>query len=381
MKRLNLPLKIGVIDDQINLQVLKNLVPYYLEEKSIISCHSIDSESITIKTDLPVNHSTLCTALLIEGLYMKKILNKVQIMNISITNRYGEKTLHALISALDYCNKHDFDILSISVGVLNLLYAKQMIPLLQQGKETIVVAAAANNFSLTYPAAFPTVIGVKRAVHNTKKQLQVVKNPIDGIDLIMSYTDTPLLYRLRREYKLDYQDSNSILVPRVCAEITDIVIQSGTKLTKEDILCFFSKLARSGSFCVNLDYSSKKIQYKNVPIVLFYYNDKNKNDRYHLLKKLQRKFEIKDYSCSILCDFILKSDFENGWYKIYTENIAQEINYYTNMTTDSIIFLLINSKTEESFCYDILINDRILPHSTSKEEIDKLFIRIIDTLS
>ncbi len=383
MKHFDLPLKIGVIDDEIEPQVLKMLVPYYSGEVSIIQCNRMGpiQAMATTKVNLPVNHSTLCTALLIEGLHKENILDKVKITNISIESGFGEKRLQGLISALDYCNRHTFDILSVSVGVLNLLYAKQMLPLLQQIKKTLIVSAASNDFSLTYPAAFSAVIGVKRAVHKIKKRIEVVKDPVDGIELIRMYSETPILCRLNREYQLNYEDSNSILVPQVCAEVACHVLQNNMELTKNSVLCTFAKLSGLRGTDHKKDYYFNKESDNSVPVVLFRYDRAKQKDSYDLLKRLQGIFEDRGYSCAILCDFIKDSDFENGWYRVCSKNIEQEVEYYLNVTSDSILFLLLSNETTESFNYDMSISEEALSYSLNEQEMDKLFIKIVVALS
>lgn len=383
MKELGMPLKIAIIDDAIESKILKFLVPYYEGDTNVIQCEGtkVVGELSTPRVQLPVNHGTLCTALLIEGLHNRNILDKVQICNISIANENGNNTLQGLIEALEYCSHHKFHMISMSVGVLNLLYAKQLIPLLHHLNNAVIVAATANDFLLTYPAAFQTVIGVKRAVNKMRNLIEVSKEPPDGIELIMSYTKTPILSKIEKEYGLTYEDSNSILVPQICAEIADYALRSKMKLTKESVLQLFTK---SWGFGRNNEYQHSfagKESSDSIPVVLFQYDITYQNNRYELLQRLQKHFEKEGYSCAILCDFIKVSDFENGWYKIGSKNIKDEIAYYLNLVSDSVLFLLINNNIAWDYCFDMLIEEDMLCNSINNEDVAGLFDRIVTALS
>lgn len=83
-------------------------------------------------------------------------------------------------------------------------------------KKTSILAAAANDFTIAYPAVFRDVIGIKRSISFLEK-IQVIRNPVDGIDLIAPYVETQLLKKLREQFHLDYSESNSIIVPKMAA--------------------------------------------------------------------------------------------------------------------------------------------------------------------
>ncbi len=377
------PLKIGVIDNDIEPQVLKTLVPYYLGKTTIVSCGKADSAKtfVTPGAELPFHHSTLCTALLIESLYEKNVLDRVQIVNLSISDELGKNTFQGLENALDYCISNNFNIVSVSIGVLNLLYARRMLPLLKSIKSTIIVSAASNDFTLTYPAAFSTVIGVKRATHEKGIGITVVKNPTDGIELVISYTETSILSRLRKEYQLNCEYSNSILVPRVCAEIAGNIIKNKGKLTKHSVLRTFMKNSDSSVEDQGWDIIFRKNPDDSIPVVLFQYDRVNQSNQCYLLKRLQETFEANGYSCSILCDCIVKSDFENGWYKTDPINIGRGIEYYLNVISDGVLFLLLYNEIAEGFYYDMSFEEEVLPHYLNEQGVNILYSQIIESLS
>ena len=94
------PLKIGIIDDAVELDKLHNLVPYFNSHISIVQLNKIQSSKPKEQKRLiPLNHGTLYTAILIEALQMKKILDKVHITNVILTDKFGENSLNNIINS------------------------------------------------------------------------------------------------------------------------------------------------------------------------------------------------------------------------------------------------------------------------------------------
>lgn len=181
-----MPVKICVIDDWIDWKALHKLVPYYQEHFPVKKLEGSGGyKGTTSSPSLPITHGTLCTALLIEGLHEKGVWEQVEISGLMMNHEYASHSFRTLIRALQFCITQKYNIISMSLGMYHLLYAKQMIPLLHQlQSRAVLVAAASNDLKLTYPAAFPCVLGVKRQVcksNVSQKLIRLVHNPIDGI--------------------------------------------------------------------------------------------------------------------------------------------------------------------------------------------------------
>jgi len=171
------------------------------------------------------------------------------------------------------------------------------------------------------------------------------------------------------------------LVPQICAEIANYALQSMIKLTKESVLQLFTRSCGFSKNNAYQHYFARKESSDSIPVVLFQYDIMNQNNRYELLRRLQTHFEKEGYSCAILCDFIKESDFENGWYKTGSQNIQDEIAYYLNLVTDSILFLLINNKIAGDYCFDMLIEEDMLCNSIDNETVARLFDKIVTAMS
>lgn len=295
-------MKIAVIDDEIDIKILEELVPYYSKHIPVITCGSVRYGKSSNKLIPSVNHGTLCTALLVEALYKRNLSDQVEIINLSIENEVGKNNLSILTNALRYCIAGSFDIVSMSLGVYHLLYAKQMLPLLHQlQNRTVIVAAAANDFKLAYPAAFPCVIGVKRSSQTETKLIRVLHNPVDGIEVIAAYAETPVLSSITKKYDLNYEASNSILVPQICAEMAFRVAQSEIRLSKDQLLAILGgPLITEEDLKITAEHLLVEDCEESIPSLLFQYGTVNRDYIYTLGKKLQLEFEIQGYSCAVL---------------------------------------------------------------------------------
>jgi len=92
-----------------------------------------------------------------------------------------------------------------------------------------MVAAAANDYSITYPACFKNVIGVKSTPYTNKSSdiINVIKPPCDGIEIEAWLSDSQVLNNCKTSYSVEYPKSNSIMVPLVASELSRILLENG----------------------------------------------------------------------------------------------------------------------------------------------------------
>lgn len=380
-----MPVKICVIDDRIDWEVLHKLVPYYQKRFSVKELEGNGGNKGTPSSSFPlrVTHGTLCTALLIESLHEKETLEQVVISGLMMNHGYSNHSLPTLIRALQYCITEKYDIISMSLGMYHLLYAKQMIPLLHQlQSRAVLVAAASNDLKLTYPAAFPCVLGVKRQIGNngvSQKLVKLVHNPIDGIELVVPYTETAVLKSLKDKYNLNYETSNSILVPQICAEIAYILTQNQMLPPKESIPALFNvQTVKAEEFGEAASALPIAVSENDIPVLLFRYAIQDYDYVMLLGQRLQNQFEYKGYTCAILCDFFSQSDFETGWYHLSKRDVNNCIRYYQKVVSDSAVLIFANRELAEQISYDLVID-----YGTLSDDMDikSLFNRIIDDFS
>lgn len=209
------PFQIVIIDEGVDLNTVKKEYPSFQGKISVMTMGRSYNYTKDIH-GLPINHGTLCTLLLIEALQLYQEEKQTEIICIPITDENGKKTLENLLDALEYCTRVDVQMICMSLGVQDIFAGRKLLNIIKKMKKTSILAAAANDFTIAYPAVFRDVIGIKRSISFLEK-IQVIRNPVDGIDLIAPYVETQLLKKLREQFHLDYSESNSIIVPKMAA--------------------------------------------------------------------------------------------------------------------------------------------------------------------
>lgn len=374
----NRKVRIAVIDDGLDKEKLKEL----LNEETQINIHICD-DLYNFSYDLyglPINHCTICTALLLEGLIRHNIDKAVEITCIPITNYKGEKNLKNLILSLDYCAKQKFDIISMSIGLLNHLYTIPLINRINNVKDTIIVCAASNDFTITFPACLSAVIGVKRNRYN--KENIIVKDPIDGIDMVKSYNDTSLLLNIKKKYKINYENSNSILVPQICAEIAKTMITS-PKLIKGKTQLLNTIKGYTMKKIYNVSMSDSGIDKQEIPIISIEYTNKDYIIKKQITYIIKSELETKGFSCSIIHDRLTRSDFNNSWFKIETSSLCEHLKYYQRFLNDSFLILLIDNNNINNNIDNLLdlklLNDNVINAVPHKEDIQRIIEHLLNS--
>lgn len=342
-------LKICVIDESLNLNVLRELVPCMPESISIIQHENAEAEMYRI------SHGTLCTALLIEALVIYKILEQVEISHFSVADSNGEKSFMAIMEALEYCAAHEIDLVSMSVGMVSQARAKDLLPVLERLNRTVVVAAASNRFALTYPAAMPQVIGIKRSRQYSDNKIDRISNPIDGIEIIADLPETEVMKLFYERCNVAYRKSNSELVPQLCARIAKSALQEGIVLTKDSALDCLQAAPRSGK-ATDFGHIIPLADDDRVPAILLPYNG-NAEEAFNLALMLQREFEENDYSCAVLSEAVEFSDFINGWFKLDVTNRKECVTYYQNAVTEGVLLALVRDEWASQIPGDLFVGD------------------------
>lgn len=361
-------LKVCVIDEAISLNVLGELVRFQscnaeyahspmqfkLNKKSRMHAPckiSVIQRENTQEKLHRISHGTLCTALLIESLEQYKITEQVEVSHFSISNNCGDKSFMAVLEALEYCMSHRMDLVSMSIGMLSQARTKDLIPVLQGLKGT-VVAAASNHFALTYPAAMPQVIGVKRSIDCSGNRIQRISNPPDGIEIIADLPQTEIMKQFYKRCNLAYRKSNSELAPQLCGKIAARVLaysdtnnkidlrQNTGILTKEYVLKRL-KISPRDRTVEDYQHIIPKREDDQVPAVVLPYNDSGTVQALKLAIELQQEFEASEYSCAVLGEMISDSDFVEGRFQLDMGNMEKCLNYYLNAISEGLLLVLL----------------------------------------
>ena len=303
-----------------------------------------------------ISHGTLCVAMLIEALEAHNILEETHITHLSISDGYQPRSYMGLQSSLKYCVERKPDLVSISVGIYGRNGAKELNKILPNLNETLFVAAASNTFQLTYPAALPTVLGVKQLPSYRNIRYSKSLYIPDGIDLLANLKETPLMKNLKKDYGIDCTGSNSVLIPQVSAEIVAQSIEKGKKPTKYLALNWLAQNI-SAEFDFYFPRISGEDEDNKVPIILFPYQDGEKKEVIQKAFQLKRAFESRMDSCSIISDLFTCADFVTGYYRLDTKRPADCISYYQYAVSDSLILVFAKTDVIKDCPYDLLISD------------------------
>lgn len=318
-------MRICVIDDLVSVNLVESMLNCNLANSIYII-----NEGQYKEKNFSISHGTLCTALLVETLKKYNCENLVEIIFYSIVDEKGNKSYANLLKALQYCVSQDFELVSLSMGVLGINGAKEIQVILENLKSTLVICAASNNGLLTYPAALTETIGVKRSLSKDRKMIEWVENPADGIELIVNFSETQLLQLLLEKYGYIIKDSNSILVPQICGKLAMHALKSKKLLTKKNVCTYLGASLRRRDID---DYKLPLgITIDTIPVIIFPYDCNNKEFACDFAVSLQSKFENEGYICSLLSDLFDEMNFVLGRYVIDMDNPHECISYLSGVS-------------------------------------------------
>lgn len=325
-------IEICVADEFADISIIKTLIP---EGQNIRQISEIEGVAYPL-----TNHGTLCTALLANSLHHLELANCVNITHFSISTSQTGRSYEMLLKAFDYCGEHNVDILSLSVGLSNRIYSQEMWSHISNLSHTLIVAAASNSFTLTYPAAFSEVLGIKRAESAGMPKYTQRFLPPDGIEVIANFPANFLVDVFQKEYGIICCNSNSVLPPQVCAEIVAKYIETGKEPTKDLALKWLTNGLETKEEKFYLPCSSKKKDDEKIPIILLPYTDSIAGEALEKAQELKRVFEKNDYACAIISEIFDVCDQIYGFYRLDLEQCTECIKYYQSALSDSLILVL-----------------------------------------
>lgn len=103
-----------------------------------------------------IGHGTACA-----GIISKKA-PEAELFAIKIFNTTLEANVSRLLQAIEWCVKNDIQVINLSLGTTDTEQAEQLMSACDFAKQqgVIVVAATSNDDQVSYPASFPSVLGV-----------------------------------------------------------------------------------------------------------------------------------------------------------------------------------------------------------------------------
>lgn len=357
-------MKLCVLDESLNKETLQSLFPVC---PKTITAETKDTALLEPEGGFvpPLSHGTLCMSVLIEALQKLEILQSVELHHFSIGYLANRRSEHALLEGLKYCADQNFDLVSCSVGLFQRLWAVPIISFLHEREEPLVISAAANSRHITYPAALPSVLGVKLAEEPFTTPCSVI-NPLDGIELLARCSESDVLDQM------GYGFSNSILAPQICAQAAKLVLE-GVPAKKGQILSALTNGTRIKSPEKPLLFCPPDPD-DEPPVALLPYSGVSYTERFRQAVELQRKFEENDYSCAVLSDRLPAADFETGHFPVDPQNMETDISYYTRAAEHSL-FLLV---AEQNAPCDLRFDEREIGADRILELFEKILTAFPD---
>lgn len=331
-------IRLCLLDDSVDYDVLCDLVDNPFARKNIVSMRTKKGDKF-----LPVGHGTICMGVLLESLYNLGVTNCVDVFHYPLSDVEGRKNLSQLLDGLSFCDKIKADAVSISAGLFSRIVSRRLLCHLDKWvNKTLLVAAGSNDGRVVYPAAYSTVLGVKKSQHNTTTRFQRVENPLDGIDITMSCQTHQTLKLSKKKYGVDYFNYNSVLAPELCAHVAHLLVTYGNRAKDSNFIVY--RLAQEKQpFLQNVILPSS-LGCNDKPIILFINSDGKNLDSIKCVIELQRIFNCNNYDCAMLSDAFQETDHEKGHLRLNDGSIKEDFQFYKKALTDSLELVLVSSR-------------------------------------
>ena len=228
-------------------------------DSGVVERYSCKCINFPISTNIPSIKSGHGTA--IFNIINTKCSSFAEIINFRIIDieRHVEEKI--LIDALEYIDKYIHpDIINLSLGIskcsnLSLLY-ESCLKLTQKG--IIIISAFDNTGSISYPAAFPNVIGVISGAHCSR---------IDDFeffdDSMVNIGAKGNIQRLAWDNpSYVFLSGNSFACAHVTAKVAEMFFISGKKLSLKDVLNNFRKISLKIHSILSVTKKSKNIPFR-----------------------------------------------------------------------------------------------------------------------
>lgn len=184
-------------------------------------------------------HGSTCAGII------KQYLPNAQFASIKILNESGLALADQLIKALEWCSTKEIRLVNLSLGTIH----SQDFPGIEKvvrhvvDQEMIIIAAANNHGYLTYPAALPNVIGVKRDQKGELEEGEYWYHiaPFDGVDLTIA---SPLTWVNDQDQAIPIRRSNSFATPVVTAMVGKMLAEN-PQLTRSELREILQKQAKN----------------------------------------------------------------------------------------------------------------------------------------
>lgn len=160
-----------------------------------------------------LNHGTVCAAII------RKFAREAKFTSLKITDdASGRSTVEQLLAALNWCSRHGIRLINLSMGTADYRDFKTVREYIDDFiiNDTIIVAAYSNFNVATYPAAMPSVFGVKCDRGGLLREAQFAFEDPGNTDLVANSAFS----FFENEHAVKTNHSNSFAAPVVTAAIS-----------------------------------------------------------------------------------------------------------------------------------------------------------------
>lgn len=199
--------------------------------------------------------------------------------------------------------------------------------------------------------------------------------PIDGIEIIAHPDDKTIKIVQQMSGSKSRPDSNSFLVPQVCAYIARIAIRKNIQVGKASVHSLLTEKEVDAKLLPTAFINPKPIN--DIPVIMLSYSP---SEQRHILGKaidIQKHFETLGYPCSLISDLTISNNFVEGRYSLIGNDYINLLNNYKYMISDSMILLLWNNEKKplpNDFCVEfcllkntVVLAKQILAHFNKEE--------------
>lgn len=338
---------------------------YMVVDGSVLECKH--------RKDMPT-HGTTCYKVFKDRVSSRYELTSIKILD----SEFWNSNVDSLVLALEWCNQNSIKLINLSLGTKLFFDIDKLIPVINDlaVSGVIIVCACNNSNTVTFPACFENVIGVR---HDTEEMYKTnylyLLDPYDKIDIIAyseskhlphyeSYCGGDMNNTINRDItgncnrfditnvsrSLSSSPCNSNSAPLITAVICNLIADGigdlkdirneleRTSLNREELYTY--------EFCKDKLRHWKKI---DVPIIIYDCEQETGQSKEFVLELLG-KFKADGYQAVCFTD-LFETDIVSHLFNITywkTVSLRDNIDLYFNFTdADVIVMLLGKSRMDE----------------------------------
>jgi len=291
-----------------------------------------------------INHGRLCFEIFTQ--YASAEHYNVHCLEV-LEEKSNRANIEQLEIALSWCLDNDIKLVCLSLGSRDFRDCEMLHKVITELhiNNVIVVAAFNNSNTLTFPATFPSVIGVRCDLSNilSKGEYICVKDNLIGIDIISSC----IFEEIEECLKVKIGKYNSYATPYIAAKVFNAIVAGNNTLNEIDnYLVQFGSKYDIELFSTDETVSTDLVN--QMPIIGVDSSVLQKNPEY--IEELVDSFQKKDFYAIGLVNKVNKSTFIFPICKLHNaikEDTFAVIKNALNYVTPDLIILEIADNTEE----------------------------------